>query len=206
MKTNAKLMTITLLACLLVPGNRLSAQYHVVKINALGLLSGVNLAYEYGINDLVSVGLSGHTIDYSKRNINNRDVEGWGIMPEARIYPLKNKRHCPAGLFAGTYFRYRNLTDNSPELSLVKHNGNDFNFGLCAGYKIYINHLIIEFLGGIGHKFGSWSDIEKNNNAQSGVIDDNSNGNDSPLIDNMRLEVSLGFLFPSMDKKQSDLK
>jgi hypothetical protein len=199
MKTTLRLIMVFLLVPILLTENNAFGQYHAFKINALGLISGVDLGYEGSVNKMISIGLSGQVVDFTKSSSlsDEQKVTGWGITPEVRIYPLFGKRLCPAGLFAGTYFRYRNLTENSSDPAIGKHSGNDFNLGLCAGYKIYIHQFFIEFLGGIGHGFGSWNDPVKNNDDAAVV----SESNNSSPFKNMRIEMSLGFMFPSMEEK-----
>ncbi len=202
MKTNTKFTVIVVLAFLLMPYNKVLGQYHALKVNAIGLFSGLNLGYEFGLSEHVSIGISGHTIDYNYlwAMSNDENVTGWGFTPEIRYYPLKGKKYSPAGFFAGTYLRYRFLTGAYSNNDATKFNGEDINIGLCAGYKIVLNHFFIEFLGGVGHSFGDWNDKEQKNydNYNTGGLL-SSNGNIP--FKYTRLEVSLGLLFPVKDKE-----
>lgn len=181
------------------------SQYNVVRADVFGLLSNlpvVRIAYERSLTKAFSVGLGFEAGKYASTStgslggpmIETYKVTGWGLVPEIRFYPFNSYKPAPAGFFIGSHYRFRSLKESSDILQGKEiPRGTAYNFGVNAGYKIRISQFIMDIVLGYGPSGGKWR-----NGSGEYTFDH--------FEDRMKIEFSLGFVFPKMPWKDKSGK
>lgn len=197
------------------------AQKNVVKFDLFGLTQGVNrLSFERALGKHFSVGINAEYGVYSSNKVIVRgnglkiyNIKGWGVMPEVRYYFLCKNNSAPLGFFAGVHGRARFVKENyynnlitSNDLPEVKTNGKLFDYGIHLGYKYSwqkfnlkkngINRFNIEVLAGYGLADSQWSEPNNRGGIPSYIIDKRN----KQIWDNLRLQLSIGYLFGGVPK------
>jgi len=197
-----------LVILLILFSGRLFCQYNVISIDALSIgsrpFSVLRGSYERSLGKNFAVLFGAEkgkygTIESSGFSTSSEvaQLTGWGFMPQARFYPFTKKRKSPLGLFIGAHYRYRRLVEEYYPLNLTTK-AKAHNYGINFGYKGILKPLPITFelLIGFGGAKGIWD--EPNNRDQiTGLKSDLTDENNS-----MRLEISIGFIFPNISKKE----
>lgn len=194
------------------------AQYNVVKLDVIALaypgLTVFRPSYERNIGKSFSWSLNFESGKYgngTSQTVGGSATEvyllkGWGIMPEFRIYPFNKRKLSPTGFFMGTHFRYRSLHEsysgkdfsgNSTGLVSVNTKGSLSEIGFHIGYKIRIGQFVMEPLLGYGGGFtGGFSSSERAKMDPFFAEPINISYN------MLRLQFSIGFLFPRTKSKE----
>ncbi len=132
-------------------------------------------------------------------------TKGWGLMPEARYYPFTKHKPAPDGFFTAVYFRYRSLTEtynganylNRKDTISVITKGNAYHYGIDVGYKLTAGNVLLEILYGLGIANGTWQTPNERDK-----MDPTFKTDLSDMINSMRVEIALGFVFPKIKKNQ----
>ncbi|MBO9702596.1 MAG: hypothetical protein J7604_20460 [Sporocytophaga sp.] len=124
-------------------------------------------------------------------------LTGLGNMLQGRYYPFTKGRNAPAGFFCGLHTRYRPLKEKfyqeQQKGPVINEKGNFrmFDYGFHLGYKMLPKAFKLEILAGYGA------------NTYSATLTDipayHRKGFTSVLA-NLRIEFSLGFVFPQIKK------
>jgi len=196
----------------------LQAQYSCIKIGVLGApLKVLRASYELSFLKHFSASIgyeigeyrTGTYSDFSSPlyTQNYSVTKGWGIMPEIRYYPFIRSKPAPNGFFIGLHYRYKNLSetytgkDNS--ITSPTHTSKDTititsdaivsNYGIDVGYKATLKHFTIETLIGFGAAQGNWKSPNQRDRIESIYRANAANFGDA-----LRLELSIGFVFPKI--------
>ncbi len=187
---------------LLTAGSAFS-QYNVLKVDALGYIRDrVYLGYERTFFKKASVGLAYENNTYTQDELSGGGeymMRTQGVIPEFRYYPFHKRRAAPLGFFAGAAFRYAKVSETyTPNNTELK--GDLINYGLISGYKFRYRSFITEFL--LGYGSGTLNDefLAADRRAFRDYSDQDSI---DELLRNLRMEISLGFVFPKINTKTS---
>jgi hypothetical protein len=175
------------------------AQYNVVKIDGLGLITNlpvVRVAYERSLSKILSVGLGIERGKYASTESGSLygplyetyKAVGWGIVPEARLYPFNTYKPAPVGFFIGGHARFRYIKEKGESQS----SGYGVNLGLNTGYKVRMGQVVLDLVTGYGPSFGRLKEDGKFSFME--------------FEDKFRIEVSLGIVFPKIPRKDKSGK
>jgi hypothetical protein len=196
------------------------SQYNVIGLDALGLFNGYfKASYERSFSKHLSFAINYENAEYASGttgSLNSQtkvySLTGWGIIPEARFYPLTKKKQAPRGFFLGLHYRYRELSENytgkdfstmqaslfssptapSPNLDITTK-ATASNYGLTIGYKFNAGPIILEPLFGFGSGSGKYEQPNERSKIDPFYKDDQA-----ILEDALRAQIKVGFYFPQM--------
>jgi hypothetical protein len=189
------------------------AQQNVAKVDVFGFIAPAHnvfrvsfertlndhwsglLTFEKGRYDIVQRGSVNGTVLSSLRD--SYYLKGWGVMGEARYYLFNGTKRAPFGLFTGVHYKFRSLTEYS-EPGLVT-DGVAHTFGLNTGYKLAISRITFDFLFGFG-----WAKGKYETPNQRGQIDDFSRNDLNDFGNSVRVEASVGYVFPEWSRKKKE--
>lgn len=196
--------TILLLFILFCTSKNLNAQFNVVKVDFFGLiypeLTVFRPSYERTLNDKISLlftfeigkySVGKTSSGYGGTGVEVYTIKGFGIMPEIRYYVTNKAKKAPKGFFIGSHLRYRSLIENYTDSINIDTHGNEFSIGINSGYKFVMRPFVIDLLIGYGVGTVVW---ESPNNRD--MIDEFFTENNYMSTNQIRLEISIGFIFP----------
>lgn len=171
-----------------------------IRLDLLGIgykpLSAFRVSYEQVIKTHFAFLLGAEQGTYSKiesGTINTgtkqtiSTIKGWGIMPQARYYPIIKDKYSPKGFFIGTHYRFRRVEEYYKPLNLYT-SASAHNFGVNAGYKYSFNQINLEILVGFGKAWSKWDEPNERDKI-TGLKEELNDENSS-----MRLELTIGLM------------
>ncbi len=196
-----------LLSLLLLPAS-VQGQYYAAKLDVLGFIIDqdqflwrASLERSFGQKFSLEAGVENGTFESGTLSSSGLlyevySVQGLGILIGARYYPFAVNKPAPLGFFVGAYGRHRNLTEVYNDRYYIKTRGFEMGGGLNLGYKFKFRNTTIEGIVGMGGGGGSWSGIN-----ERFLIDEEFDYNFNDITHHVRLELSVGFIFPYMDNQ-----
>jgi len=154
----ARLITVFLLAGLSLLVNAQDKK-NAVKLNLISpFIKTINLAYERVLNENSGLVVHAYYTGYqNKSNDPTTKTEGFGIIPEYRLY-VSDKKNAPAGFFVAPFLRYDSfkVTDTYDDGTKNTGSYSDFGAGLVIGIQsVFSNIVTLEAYIGPQYIFGN---------------------------------------------------
>ena len=126
------------------------------------------------------------------------EVSGTGLIFEGRYYHFTKGKPAPIGFFIGAHYRHRFMKEDYNYKGVaLKSKGYADDMGLNLGYKMRIQSIVFDFLGGYGGGGGRWTSSTDNRNK----IDPFFLGDFSDFTNFIRVEAAIGIVFPKVPRK-----